>query len=181
MGTKPTSTAWSSCFPTAATLACSATWMRHIAWQQMKGGLVGREVICMAWFISTWEMSPQTVLPPFAKCSCFCSRRHGLCLVLERTGRMGREWLSLLKLVSIGKEPHQHLWIFKSRSEGSWILVLPHADKNAVLYAGQHLQYQVLFWATHYQKDNDVIKWVQTRSEKLVKILENRFHEEQLR
>jgi len=44
-----------------------------------------------------------------------------------------------------------------------------------------HLKYCVRFWAPHYRKDTEVLQCIQRRAMKLVKGLENKSYEEQLR
>jgi len=44
-----------------------------------------------------------------------------------------------------------------------------------------HFKYCVWFWAPHYRKDNEMLERVQTRATRLVRGLENKSSEEQLR
>ena len=44
-----------------------------------------------------------------------------------------------------------------------------------------HFEYYVQFWAPHYKKDIEALKRVQRNAAKIVKGLENKSYEEQLR
>ena len=44
-----------------------------------------------------------------------------------------------------------------------------------------HLEYSVSFWAPHYEKDVELLEHVQRRAMRLLKGLENKSYEKQLR
>lgn len=110
-------------FPIVATPVFSAAWTRLRARWRMEGGLCGGR-----W--SVWRVSFPHELHmgnvPSESITCLCQvllllheeAKAKPLLMLEKARRMGREGVSPLPLVFVGKDPHKHQWTLKSGSQG---------------------------------------------------------------
>ncbi|KAK4817899.1 hypothetical protein QYF61_002283 [Mycteria americana] len=95
--------------------------------------------------------------------------------------RLGEEWLeSCLVEKDLGMLANNQLNMIQPRNS----VASRTREVIVPLYLALvrlHLEYCVQFWAPHYKRDIEVLEHVQTRATKLVKGLEHKSYEEQLR
>lgn len=122
--------------PVVATPVFTAMWSRLWVCGRSEWGLWGRRSVQHDSFLHELPMgkSPSESITSLCQVLLLLHKevKAKPLLMLEKTRRMGREGVSPLMLVSVGRDPHKQQWTFRSGSGGeqTWIPVLPNRDKT---------------------------------------------------